>query len=221
MAHGYSITKLPKTFGKMYYNENMEHINRTTLRIAKALLKEAGFNGISKVRLAKMIYFTHKELCRKRLLVSTDIRYIRMPLGPVPQGYGELVYDPAIQVREEKTRSTLAYNSRVFYLKEGAVVDADDFGLAVKEVFAKLNTFLTSALVEKSHKDFSWKNHRNGETFCVSNKDLEAAFSRLKKPKVSDSQKLQSLLLEGMLEDVVEESTNLEYPHHGESTVKI
>jgi len=30
---------------------------------------------------------------------------------------------------------------------------------------------------------------------------------------VSDSQRLQALLLEGMLEDVVRESTRLEYPH--------
>ncbi len=201
----------------MYYNQSMEQINKTILDIAKALLKEAGSTGISKVKLAKMIYFTHKELCKKGVLALDSIQYIRMPLGPVPCGFKDLKNCDFIEVKEEPLAGGLFYNREVYTLKGLLGENTTELSRVAESVFKKLNAMATSALVEESHNDPSWKSHQNGSEYYIKQEDLDVRIPNKTESVsdygVSDSQRLQALLLEGMLEDVVRESTRLEYPH--------
>lgn len=207
----------------LYYNQDMEQINKTILDIAKALLKEAGPAGISKVKLAKMIYFTHKELCKKGVLALDSIQYIRMPLGPVPCGFKDLKNCTFIEVKEEPLAGGLFYNREVYTLKGLLDENTVELSRAVRSIFKRLNNMTTSALVEESHNDPSWKSHTNGSEYYIRQEDLDACDSKkidsVSDYGVSDSQKLQALLLEGMLEDVVRESTRLEYPHYGDDPI--
>jgi len=43
-------------------------------KLAKMLLQRAGKDGMSKVKLAKMLYFVHKGLCQSNLSSTQDMK---------------------------------------------------------------------------------------------------------------------------------------------------
>lgn len=55
---------------------NLYQLSKTILLLNKA--------PINKVRFARVIYFVHKELIRKKFMSAEDIAYIRSPLGLSP-----------------------------------------------------------------------------------------------------------------------------------------
>jgi len=180
--------------------------------LAKYLLLQEPKQGISKVRLAKFIYFTHKALVQHELADISDLGFIRMPLGPVPQGFKELTNDSSITMDREATG--LSYNKQVFRYS-GSVDVNDSVYRTVQEVYAQLNTLPTSALVEESHKEPSWLHHVNGDEYVITKEDLKLPLPASHVSQMTqerDNQLLQARLVEGMLDDIVEESTRLEYP---------
>lgn len=172
---------------------------------------------ISKVRFAKTIYFVHKELIRRGKAVSSDINYIRMPLGPVPDGFMKLEsFNPVIQV--VRVFTGLAYNTSQYSLQKKFFKRACDISLDadIKEVLKRLEPFTTSELVELSHLDESWKQNVNGVTYSITLEDMEHKLPSRRKSnnhsEEADDQLLQASLVRGMIEDIVSESTDLEHP---------
>jgi len=196
---------------------NLSDLATTILRIEQL--------PISKVRFAKTIYFVHKELIRLKLSTNLEIEYIRMPLGPVPFGFMELAANnPLIVVT--KLFTGLAYNTSQYSLRKRrlSVGNKSNLDLAVKNALDKLRIMTTSELVELSHKDPSWINNANGRLFSISNKDLDNSLPfRFKSSNASseeDDQLLQASLVQGMIHDIVNESTDLEHPADDGSTTR-
>ena len=173
-------------------------------------------DGLTKVKFAKIIYFVHKGLVSNKLSSAEDLKFIRMPLGPVPVGFMGLSKDPCFDV-SKMTNVGLVYNSEVYKLKDDSGCSSDaKFSGMVKKLCDQLNKLSTSELVEKSHNEPSWINNINGAEYFVSNEDLAVHLptdSESPSPSESeDNQKLQEKLVEGMLDDIVSGSTSLEYP---------
>lgn len=173
-------------------------------------------NGISKVRFAKTIYFVHKELIKLNIASADDIRYIRMPLGPVPDGFMTLVDDYS-DIITEVEETGLVYNSLKYKLKKKRFskkpLQNQLYQIADKLLF-DLDAVSTSELVRISHEEPSWKNHLNSQIYTISEKDLANVFPKRHKRKSLglENQQIQASLVMGMLEDIVNESTALEYP---------
>lgn len=168
--------------------------------------------GVSKVKLAKLIYLTHKWLIKNSLAHSSDLAYIRMPLGPVPNNFESIRKDSMVGVHEENVG--LSYNRLMFSLKP-KYVDQIKEGEA-KDIIKRFNKYPTSFLVDYTHKEPSWKNHANGDVYTISKEDLKRTFSigtRKRTPSLEiDKQRLQGHLVKGMIEEIVDASTSLEYP---------
>lgn len=181
--------------------------------LAKQILKAIP-DGLSKVRFAKILYFTHKGLVQRNLSAPNAMEFIRMPLGPVPVGFKELSQDPEIEVTEMAT-SPLVYDKQV-YILQGMNDYFDDERLkAIQEISLLLNTLTTSQLVSIAHQEPSWLNHRNGQEYFLEEADLRIDLPAPTSSNVSseiDTQYLQAKLVEGMIDDIVDESTSLEYP---------
>lgn len=168
--------------------------------------------GISKVRFAKILYFTHKGLVQKGIVQASEMRFIRMPLGPVPVGFNDLS-SPDIEVHIEP--SSLSYNKQVYSLKTPAAAPSTGYTDTVKKIVGELRSFPTSSLVEISHQEPSWKNNPNGKEYVISTEDLKLSLPGGNPASLTqerDDQLLQAKLVEGMIDDIVEESTSLEYP---------
>lgn len=170
-------------------------------------------SGISKVRFAKTIYFVHKGLVQQGLSEPKALCYIRMPLGPVPVDFMELETMGSI---EAETASTgLSYDAKIYRLSRKVESD-DSIAPAIAKILMALRQTSTSQLVEISHKDPSWLNNVNGTRYYISVEDLKNALpGRTRKATIDsalDEQHLQAQLIKGMLDDIVEESTSLEYP---------
>ena len=189
-------------------------MNMYLTSLAKYLLFLEPKDGISKVRLAKFIYFAHKGLVQQGLAKTDDLKFIRMPLGPVPFDFKELINDPSISTHQVAT--TLSYNKQVFVLKGKLSMNDKRRYVCVQAVYHQLCTIPTSTLVAESHNEPSWARHRNGDEYCLEEDDVARPLPSTTGARVSvdvDNQLLQARLVEGMLDDIVEESTLLEYPN--------
>jgi uncharacterized phage-associated protein len=188
-------------------------MNQYLHNLAKEILHNES-NGLSKVRFVKTIYFVHKGLVKKELIQSDAMRFIRMPLGPVPVGFKELHADSGIIVKI--TTSSLSYNTETYLLKTYKEYFDRLHKEAISSLVDKLKNISTSELVEISHQEPSWFSNGNGSEFYISERDLKQdlptknAINTIN-PEI-DEQRIQGYLVEGMLNDIVEESTLLEYP---------
>jgi len=180
--------------------------------LAEQILSATG-HGVSKVRFAKTIYYVHKALVKKGLAHVTDLQFIRMPLGPVPVGFMELSKESNIDVSSKENE--LAYNTEFYKLKSLSEKVPKKNVEVISAVTRRLNRISTSTLVALSHKEPSWLHHHNGDTYSLSEDDLKRVLTTPPPQDVDesrDSQLLQARLLAGMLDEIVEESTSLEYP---------
>lgn len=171
-------------------------------------------NGISKVRFAKILYFIHKELIRVGEVASDELSFIRMPLGPVPYGFMDLGLSKHIDVLIAD-KAALSYNTQIYKLKKAEKVKPSEYYPVVERVLNALHAFNTSQLVEISHLDPSWVKAKNGDDYYITKEDLSNNLPKNNAPKLSkelDAQRLQASLVSGMIDDIVEESTSLEYP---------
>lgn len=186
-------------------------INGYLNQLCRRILSEIP-EGISKVRFAKILYFTHKTLVQKDLSSVDQMEFIRMPLGPVPVGFMDL--SDANIIVEDSHKPELSYDKQVYKLNiqlklDGPIQNAVRCGLEI------LSKFQTSELVEISHKEPSWLNHFNGQQYYLTTDDLKILLPRLGESQLNsdlDSQRLQAHLVEGMLDEIVADSTSLEYP---------
>lgn len=181
--------------------------------LAKQILKVIP-EGLSKVRFAKILYFTHKGLVQKNLSAPNDMEFIRMPLGPVPVGFKDLSQDPEIEVTEMGI-SPLVYDKQLYVLQGMNNYFEDGRLKAIQEISLQLNRLTTNQLVSIAHQEPSWLNHKNGQEYFLEEADLRIDLPTSKLSNVSseiDTQHLQAKLIEGMIDDIVDESTLLEYP---------
>jgi len=186
--------------------------------------------GIAKVRLAKLSYLVYKGLLQKNFdsLKGQEIIFVRMPLGPIPQHLKEILESKKFQYKLEKIG--LSYNRQVFYL---ATKEKPSNVLlkSVKEILDEVNYLSSGEMVEYCHNEPSWRSCKNGEDWCISKEDLKRWLPQSKhlfglgwkkgeSPRkinqALDEQFLQAKLIDGMLEEIIEESTLLEYPEEAE-----
>lgn len=180
--------------------------------LSKEILKNVP-EGLTKVKFAKVIYFTHKALVQKGLVKNDQLRFIRMPLGPVPCGFKDLIHDPSLTIEDIK-KPQLSYDMQLYKLGKKDTTK-NELSDAVQEIVNKIKDFPTSYLVEQSHKDPSWIHHGNGEEYVIEKEDLTLTFpsASVSQPDTAtEAMRLQAKLMEGMLDEIVEESTSLEYP---------
>lgn len=188
-------------------------MNKTLLRITKPILY-AKPEGVSKVRLAKLVYFTHKELIRKGLARAENLAYIRMPLGPVPDGL--MTLSDVDDITMSKRQTGLLYDAHVYKLGR-AYEPSGSFDKVVGSTLSALDKFYTTELVEISHKEPTWREHSNSEHYFIAPADLKNKLPhkfRKRKELKQDiaEQKMQAFLVAGMIDDIVDESTGLEFP---------
>lgn len=179
------------------------------------VLQVAAPNGLGKVKLAKIIYFTHKNLVLSGFKSCGDMKFIRMPLGPVPKGFMDFK-DPAIIISKQSLAGS--FDMQVYSLvvsKRG--FNLDEIGSLVNKTVGSLDILSTAKLVEASHKEPSWGQHANGDEYFITREDLLRPLPKSSMPALGDEdllkQHLQAKLIEGMLDEIVDESTLLEYPN--------
>lgn len=184
-----------------------------TLKLTKEVLALSN-KPISKVRLAKMVYFSFKELVLEGYYQPEDLAFIRMPLGPVPFGfYDALESDKDIQITIADIG--LSYNRESYSLRHAVTVSSQYLSVLTK-VVQQLEKYPTSLLVGISHNDASWQKNANGMTYFISKDDLNN-FKGLEAAQISeaiDDQLMQSKLIIGMKDEIVKDSSALEYPDH-------
>lgn len=170
-------------------------------------------DGVSKVKFAKIIYFTFKEMVKNTDAKKNELAFIRMPLGPVPKGFYNLGAEHDISIRN-KASGYLIYNTEI-YSSKSKDFSGKKISPNIQKVITSLLRQSTSKLVEASHKDYSWKNHSNGDEYFIENRDLINTYPkrRVAIDDEIDQQKLQAKLMEGMLEEIVDGTTSLEYPN--------
>jgi len=173
--------------------------------------------GLSKVRFAKFLYLVHKALAQGKISNPDALAFIRMPLGPVPVGFKELSKDSGIVVTREQNTG-LSYNTQRYSLKKGVAKVPGDKNRtnAIQKVMTQLHPLTTSQLVGYTHEEPSWKSHKNGDEYFIENADLDRSLPLGKKKSLAisseiDDQHLQAQLVSGMLDEIVDESTALEY----------
>lgn len=197
---------------------NLYELARTILLLSNS--------PINKVRFARIIYFVHKELIRKKFMSPEDIAYIRSPLGPIPEGLFRLPLEhPNIITHPAMGPSFAAEEYAIQPADAGETEETlmlEQYREVLKTVertLKALSPYTTPELVEASHADPSWTNNLNGTHFFITPADLKNPFPfiavRIKirvKPAPSELGALQANLLRGMMQDIVKESTDLEYP---------
>lgn len=190
---------------------NLHELVKTVLGIERT--------GLTKVRLAKTLYFVHKELVRDDLSTIDDIRFVRMPLGPVPVGFMTLNADCSDIIVTKINNAGLLYNSELYSVKQRIKWLKKDThttkaASSIDRTLQKLRHLKTSELVELSHEEPSWKKFKNGEEYVIEPTDLNNVLPIAQRsPRLdSDDNLLQASLVRGMLDDIVQESTDLEYP---------
>lgn len=171
-------------------------------------------NGLSKVKFAKTIYYVHKALVMGKNVMSQDLVFIRMPLGPVPLDFMDLKQEPSIGVRN--VPNSLTYNAEVYFLKQNAEISRLDSSAEKKltKVSQELFKISTSVLVAHSHKEPTWMSHSNGEQYFISPDDLRRGLPSSEETVLEsdvDNQHLQAQLINGMVDEIVDETTELEY----------
>jgi len=171
---------------------------------------------IDRIRFAKTIYFVHKELIRKSKMKPEDIAYLRLPLGPVPAGFMSLTADHS-DIKIRSIPASILYAAEEYYINQTTEV-SPEIAEPTKRILQLLRSHSTPELVISS-QDQSWQNHQNGEEYLISAADLRNTFPvphirlRIRIKKQPDHLgALQAHLLRGMLNDIVKESTDLEYP---------
>lgn len=174
---------------------------------------------LTRIRLTKAIYFVHKELIRKKLMQPKDITYIRLPLGPAPDGLPEIILNhPEIIIQDMP--ANLLYENKTYILNKPETTNNTRAEVinAVQKTLRLLQGYRTPELVRAS-QDPSWTTHTNGDKYHITTTDLKNQFPnsgiRLKihiKTPTNEIGALQATLLRGMLADIVKESTDLEYP---------
>ncbi len=185
-------------------------------RYLRLLAKQVLVNipeGLTKVKFAKILYFVHKGLVQKSFATSQDLRFIRMPLGPVPVGFKDLSSDKDIKVSE--IHQVLSYDMQLYKLVGTDTYFNNETADFIQEIVAGLVKLPTSVLVDEAHKDPSWVKHKNGEEYYLTQEDVVIPLplnQRVVNQK-EESQHLQAKLVEGMLDEIVDESTSLEYPN--------
>jgi len=185
-------------------------MNKYLQNLATQVLFADKNKGISKVRFAKTIYFVFKALVKDKLAQSTSLEFKRLPLGPVPVGFENLT---GKQIKVTKQSTGLSFDAEIYHLVNNIAVDEKIEGV-INDVVSRARQLPTSKLVELSHKDTSWKNHKNGETYFITDKDIKNKLPRKgQKTDISlDKQHLKASLISGMIDEIVDESTKLEYP---------
>lgn len=193
----------------MHYSVEFSMNYLTT--ITKQILL-ANKDGISKVKLAKMIYFVHKGLVQKNLARSDDLKFIRMPLGPVPVGFKKLSDDSEIRISEEN--NALEFNKELYSLAQVDKSLMKNNYDVIESLVDDLKSLSTSTLVGYSHSEPSWKKFRNGTEYFLGSADISRPLPKHSDKAVSnlEDQKLQAKLVSGLTDDIVEESSKLEYP---------
>lgn len=184
---------------------------------------------IGKIRFARLIYFVHKELIRKKFMTPDAIGYIRSPLGPVPENFLSLAEKDDI-ISKKSDSADLSYASEEYTIDANARLDDPETALLeqyreilkqIERTLAALNQYSTPDLVEMTHQDPSWQTHPNGELYYISAADLKNAFPfstlapiriKIRFSKPTRTGAMQAKLLRGMINDIVKESTDLEYP---------
>lgn len=181
---------------------------------------------INRARFARVIYFVHKELIRKKFMSPEDITYIRSPLGPIPEGLLRLSLEHPNIITHHATGPSFAAEEYTIKLSDTDEAEETLMLEQYREVLKTtertlkaLSAYTTPELVEASHADPSWVNNFNGARFIITPADLKNPFPfvavRIKirvKPTPNELGALQANLLRGMMQDIVKESTDLEYP---------
>lgn len=199
---------------------NLYQLSKTILLLNKA--------PINKVRFARVVYFVHKELIRKKFMSPEDIAYIRSPLGPIPEGLLKLTLEhPNIIASPASDRPSFAAEEYTINLSESEQAEETlmleqyrDVLKATERTLKALSAYSTPELVEASHADPSWNANFNGARYLITPADLKNPFPfatirvkiRIKRPASNELGALQANLLRGMMQDIVKESTDLEYP---------
>lgn len=169
--------------------------------------------GFSKVHFAKVIYFVEKGLILDNLSKQSNLGFTRMPLGPVPVGFMEIKSDADFTITTELTG--LSYNKELYKANQDSLAPTSNRTNAIQGVLSKIRGLTASQLVEFAHEEPSWINNPNGKDYFISDEDLKVPLPVKNGHRIDASleeQKLQSKLMEGMLRDIVIDSTMLEYP---------
>lgn len=172
---------------------------------------------LTRIRLTKAIYFMHKDLVRKKIMKLQDITYIRLPLGPAPEGLPEVIQDnPHIIV--DHIASGLLYENKTYTINQKYTDFTPETINSIKKLLRLLQSYRTTELVQAS-QDPSWLTHKNGERYTLTAADLKNNFPnnqlhlRIRiKTTSNEIGSLQATLIRGMIADIVKESTDLEYP---------
>ena len=198
----------------------------TLYHISSAILSLSP-TPISKIRFTRVVYFVHKELVRKGFMQLDDISYLRSPLGPVPDGLPQLAHNYAEIMLQKSSTEQLSYADEEFFLQPNdSSKDETAFLEQYRDVLKVIDQTLralalrrTPELIEASH-DPSWQANRNGSVYTITKTDLKNTFPFAKTLKIrfhtkinpNEIGQIQANLLKGMLNDIVRESTDLEYP---------
>lgn len=167
--------------------------------------------GQSKVKFAKLIYFVHKELVRSSLVETSELSFIRMPLGPVPVGFMDLENQAGIKTSLVPT--PLMYNTHVYdYIGANRSKFSESMEQVISSTLKSLDRMSTTDIVDLSHKEASWTKFENGKKFMIDGEDLKTILPKSVKSKTENDINLQEKLVDGMMSDIVDSSTSLEYP---------
>ncbi len=181
--------------------------------LAKNILSLSKDNKLNKVRFAKTIYFVHKELIRSNLASKDSFRYIRMPLGPVPQDFMD-IDKIGNDIKVEKINSPRLQFDAFSYSTNKPFKGSKEVKSIISSTLIKLQNYQTSNLVEASHMDPSWLSRPNGIVYSITDDDLKNGLEILeitKRNTKDENDAMRRALINGMLKDIVEETTNLEY----------
>ena len=177
--------------------------------LAKQILN-VNNESVPKVRFAKLIYLTHKGLVQSSSELNESLKFVRMPLGPVPFGFDVLLDDKNICMETQSIG--LTYNRESYSLK--AELKKNKLFYLIKDIVNNLRTVNTSDLIEYTHQEPSWMKYPNGHEYYIENDDLKRKLPHASEEidRQMDEQRTQGLLIKGMIDEIVAESTALEYP---------
>lgn len=188
-------------------------INKYLNTLAKDILASSQ-TPITKVRFAKIIYFVYKSLILNKVVDNQQIAFIRMPLGPVADGFMDLFKDGDIEITTDDIG--LLYNREKYSLKNKGAYSSKNS--QISKILSQLDNVSTSKLVSVSHMEPSWINNPNGHKYYIGPKDLELSLPLSKEnillDEAMDNQLIQSKLVSGMIDEIVLDSSALEHPEH-------
>ncbi len=165
----------------------------------------------SKVKFAKLIYFVHKELVRSELVKTSELAFIRMPLGPVPDGFMELEKLDGIKIKNVVTQ--LMYNSQVYEYNGSKITPFSEIVRSkISTTLKPLSIMSTTSIVDLAHKEYSWMNNQNSVRYFINDQDLTTVLPVNTSYSNDNETDLQERLVDGMISDIVDSSTALEYP---------